>query len=267
MESYKPFLQIALKHNFYSDGNSKDFAISLTSATNQALMSLGIMPRNTLDGISLYYSSKTTGLLANTSDKLNLDFQLELQNSDFHNITDLPEYKPGDVLKFTPDQQASESTILLQQDEALSEKEKNEKGLSFKPPFGLITIDLDPQTLNENGEIKMRNYEVRFKTREFYWRYFILKSSDSTAISDLSISAAGSDVSFSDSGEATLSNGAKAMMLKSSSPLELKERYNFTHSLNFLLSGKAATMNLPMPDGKTLQKENGEIYADIYVYL
>lgn len=267
METYKPFLQIECKHTFYKNEYLAGFTIKPTPATAQVMRTFGLVAKNTTEGISLYYSTASPGLLDSASDTISLTFYLELQNPDFFIITDLEGYDQQKFLNFSNENTKQDGNILLlHEGEYVSQAEIKERS-DIGQNLELITIDLDPKTLKEDGEIKMRNYEIKFKAREVYWRYYILKSSDSTSISDLSISVSGSDVSFSDSGEATLSNGAKAMMLKSTSPLELKERYNFTHSLNFLLSRKAATMNLPMPDGKGLQKENGEIYADIYVYV
>ncbi len=265
--------QVQFKHSYFSDKVFNGLAVSIDADTQRTLSNLGLLYKAFNGGFYILYDKN----LANNpreradvlSEKVILNFTLELRDSSFYNYTaGLPQQIDNSIYHFHNTLNSTSGS--LHAADYVSEKDVVELSDSrhhfMKKPFGKISLLVNPGMSAE--------YQIAFEARQTYWRYILigdyLQNLNSPAILD------DQDTNiFGDHFEITLPDAKKALGFVSTDKLNLSQKPSKIYRLveNFQ-TGSSTHRNvikaLPYPDVQYISripvKDTNPInYSDIFI--
>lgn len=336
---YNKFFTIRFMHEYYEDGNCKDFIVQPTSSTQNVLTRYGILFKNLSNGcLLLYEATDDIGTPKFPVDEdLKLTFTFSLQNSLFLNFTDVtfsPEsssvyyfnnLNPAisgqehtivdagisapiplttNILRLTKNGPTASYVMIrdindngfktkfnTELDELKIDLSQYDDGkytvqqydnsntplgtsftfyynsdLTGEMPYGIFEVNLDDNYDPTNPV----TYLFKFKSRETYWRYNILKNEANPPIAVDDISASTVSVKHEPDNPAdkinfAIASGADPIIVHSANVVKLTEngfeKIRLYKNRNILLS------NLPNPTADKIDYSGGAWVSDIYVYV
>ena len=229
---YLPLFEIEVKHQFFTSGMHRAFAVTPTLRTEALAESLGVSSRSTPDGIRVFYESRRLQALDSYAEQVGapvqLGFKLTSLDHLFARYTE-PMPPPGSLFYFDHECAREESvecsrlhgdTVVSEQEMEPLESPRVEALLApeeqVAPPLGVIGITLVPAS-------EMHTYTVRFAARKAFWTYYLLGR---FARPGLYMEDAKGEVDFDALGEVTLPDKRVAQAFRTTSMLPLQDRYH-----------------------------------------
>lgn len=239
---YLPLFDIVVEHQFFLNGMRRTLVVAPTVRTEALTANLGLLSRQTPNGIRLLYEVQRLQALQqdvrSAQSALQLGFKLTTSDHLFASYTE--PICPGDSLFFFDqscaqaeipksyrlhcDAQVSahevEPLVSLRLDELLDDADR------VGPLIGVIEISLSPSTeglFDAQLNVTSRTYEIRFAARKTYWTYYLLGN---LARDGLYMEDADGEVEFKSLGKISLPGNQVAQAFRSTSMLPFRDRYH-----------------------------------------
>lgn len=140
--------------------------------------------------------------------------------------------------------------------------------------FAILELDFRPGSLAGDEPL---HYAATIGAKHVTWRYNIVEKEE-VAFSDFKIYAGKSQLSLKGVRTADLGNGVRAVVLETSSPIELCETYDIDYEVEYSLtdikagrqvSKKRTALPVPNLDRIKVSKnlDRFDAYSDMYIYL
>ena len=227
---YLPLFDIEVRHQFFTSGMHRTFAVSPTERTEALAEQLGVSSRQTPDGVRVFYESRRLRDLQgeHAGESLSLGFKLESLDHMFARYTE-PICPAGSLFYFdeqvAQEESAERSRLHREAQVSRLEVESLQSPLvdellaaeeQAPAPLGLIRISPTPSEA-------LRTYYICFAARRTFWTYYLLGS---FARDGLYMEDAKGEVEFDALGEVTLPGGQGARGFRTTAMLPLQDRYH-----------------------------------------
>lgn len=163
---YLPFIELRLKHTYYTNERCPDFEIEPTPDTHQLLKNYRCVFKALPDGMRILIAATNNGEgklvpLIPLQTGLNFSFYLRLQNPDFPLFTDITE-------------------IQLKNDGRIAEQlGSTHPSRTFRNDVNIKLDDAAPLDIT-NGPSK---FEIQFKAKQAKWKYYLITDNASKGFS------------------------------------------------------------------------------------
>lgn len=273
---------------FFSAGSCRDLTFVPTPQSAIALEKAGLLTRNTLNGIRVFYdddSSDSLRLYAADPDRpLTLGFKVFSQDPCFQNYTEPSPHKEDSILYFDNRRAAIDPTgrLRLHEGETVSETD-------FTPlhspllaemlsntdrlvrPLCVVNVCIaagERRFFSDQLTIIPQSYYLKFKARSTFWKYYLLGH---LAREDVAITDLDNETAFVFTGEESLADNRVAFAFRSTTPIPLREKSTCRFQLKEGNSGggKVLIMRLPVASTSQITREviDGEdaIVSEMFV--
>ncbi|MDH5602094.1 MAG: hypothetical protein OEY78_12425, partial [Gammaproteobacteria bacterium] len=191
MGAYQPLFSITVEHAYFTDLACKSLEFIPTDASVAALKNTGLLLKSSESGIAVFYENDKMDILRlHAEDGLALTFKVFSKDPYFSHYT-IPAIQKDDYVLFFSNHQVTRDAVgkqMLHKDHYVSEQAFaeissesledvfNRKDYFVKP--GLIVQIIisaeDAGLCSEKLDAALRNYYIRFKTNQTFWKYYIL---------------------------------------------------------------------------------------------
>ena len=288
MSHYFPLFSIAVGHEFFAGSACSCLDFVATPKTNEMISNAGLLLRSTHDGIHVAYDESRLEALQqyalDADEALYFEFKAYSTSPEFKDYSEPFPGRRGEVLYFSNDKPRLNdgSRLGLHEQDYVSEKDfvsvgsvqtkdvLNQKDRLIAPVF-VVKIsasakqgDLFDQQLKPIA----RDYQIRFKTRETRWKYFLLGD---IAQQGIYIVDSKAGIDFEPSETTVLADQRTAMTIRSKQSIPLSETYDFNFQLRQIVSGKEKVLIKRLPvarinqTGKEVVAEQGMVVSEIYI--
>jgi len=288
MGAYSPLFTFAVEHGFYENGVAHELSFIATDRTARVMQNTGLLVKPTTGGIVVLFDSQDCESLqlyaSDEKQAFNLVFKVYVKSVDFIRRTDVSLETNDAILLFNNNNQhIVDGLIKLHDHEYVSMidlKALNatiltdtlgEKVGQLSPLFVLnfhIT-EKDLNGINKNANMVLKNYHIKFKERQVFWKYYLLGSS--LAGKNLFLVDVDNTIEFIFSGKEGLDNGREAMTFRTTQRLSLKEHSRYRFQLIEKENGKEKIIikRLPVAKdahlGQAIIDGSSEIVSEIYI--
>lgn len=286
MGSYSPLFIFAVEHGFYEDGVAHELSFIATDCTARVMQNTGLLVKPTAGGITVLFDSQDLESLqlyvADKKQPLNLVFKVYSRNVAFVRRTDASLETNDAILCFNNDNQHRvDGRTKLHDHEYVSMI--NLKALDSKiltdtlgekagpPPLFVLNFYITEKIfsgINENTNAALRNYYIKFRERQVFWKYYLLGP---LAGKDLFLADPENTTEFVFSGKERLDNGREAMTFRTTQRLSLKEYSRYRFQLIEKENGKEKVIIKRLPVardahlGQAIIDGSSEIVSEIYI--
>jgi len=274
MASYSRLLSVQVEHSFFSDGVCRVLGFVPTDNTNMAIAQTGMVTRNTVNGIEVFYDeTKADALQMHVSlpdEPLSLGFKVITKDPLFWNYTEPSVHKEGSILCF--DNRAvdvdTNSRLRLHSGEFVSEadfEKLNSPVLEgvfclqdhlLTPIFiiNILTSENDVRALALEPTDAPKSYYIRFQARQSFWKYYLMGG---LAKEDVYVNDRDEHIEFVPEGEASLADNRVAVTFRSKTPLRIQERskYHFQVRDSHSGGGRVLIRRLPVASAGQISRE------------
>lgn len=273
LEKFRNLFSIELAHNYFTSKQFNQFSIVPAAATGIKMQRMEMLYR-VRENKLMVLINEAFYETALTSNIRYLNFYIYLKDPYFYNYTNGNWENIQSAYFFFSNQQnpepGADKPNRLHAGEFANETDLrtwSSKNVSLKKPFAFVSIyvDKDLQPV----------YEISFDTVNPFWAY-ILVSNHLVTLEQPVVTAKDNSVSFQDAVQIMLPNQRPALLIKSSEPIPLQERYKQYYTLlnkdNDSGIVKNIIQNLPGPDIdkisnviKVLEKDSYKKTMEIYL--
>jgi hypothetical protein len=287
-KTYRPLLQLSLRHDFHTDGMASEIKFHPSSGTAALMRELDIHARDQGGKLDLFYGrpmeeGAPPALLQSAAFPLMLHFGLTSVDSGFFSYTDLPPAPLEGQLYFFTNQKPAATELSAEPPAAEESPPLTEEMRNDLPPglpahcWGVIELLLtDPFAAGTDEQVQpVQAYSLSFKARVTVWRYHLIDRSG-IEFDELRIVSDKIAVPLSESTEGQLPDGTPTTTLVLEKPIALRERQPERFQLE-LSKGDGSTMPNPMliglpnpdPNHTKFERQDGQVmaYSDMYIYL
>ena len=130
------------------------------------------------------------------------------------------------------------------------------------------SIPADYVIVEDDGTVKPKKYQLKFKCRSTTWRYFVIPQYSELEDDDTLEVEGSSGITFSAGVQETLSSGKSAYVFNSDDIFPVKKQPVKNIALK-KTNGVSKTLinHLPNPTASSLSFEEEKVYSDIFVYI
>ncbi len=274
MGSYLPLFSIEVEHRFFFAGLCPVLDFVPTPKTNVVIEKTGLLTRNTINGIRLFYDENRSDSLqlyaADPAEPLNFGFKVFSKDPFFQNYTNLPVAKEDTILYFDNRNVKSETTgrLRLHDEEYVSETDfvrmdsplladsLSKKDRLVKPVcvVNICISENESSLFDEPSKAISKSYYLKFQARQTFWKYYLLGD---MARENLHIADLDSETEFASAGVESLSDNRTALTFRSKTTLPLQERSTYRFQLRDGNSGggKVLIRRLPVAPASQIYQE------------
>ncbi len=281
MGSYQPLFHLAVHHLFFDEALCLNLAFVPTQSSASLLQRIGLLTRNTANGIGVFYDDAQIEALEHYVNDLEvpLSFQYKIFSKDplFKNYTEAPAYKDDTLLYFDSRKARTEGEHVFRLHTSDTVSEADFKAIASPPlvdilnkkdrrvkPVCVVHIEMSPAFFEDGA----KRYTIKFAVRKTYWKYYLLGSlaEKETYISDLN-----NETAFESGGITTLPGRKRALIYRSTRPIGLRENVQRRFQLREKSAGngKVIIKRLPVASADQINTEiiNGKesVISEIYV--
>lgn len=288
MGSYHPLVSIAVEHMFYSPAPCRGLKFVPTSDTSITINKIGLLTRNTSNGISVFYDEHTTGILQgyvdDSDDPLILTFKVFSKNPLFENFTERPIHQKNAILYFDNrgmktqtsgkqrlhDEEYVSSINFKNMDAPWLENILDIKDRHLRPIFivRLFMSKYYNNLLDKHLNVISRKYYLKFKSRKTFWKYYMLglMAQKNSYIADLNEA-----IKFEFTGKEILSDNRTALTFRSEKPIPMRDTFSYRFQLkeSGARGEKVLIRRLPMASENQINREIIEgkeaVVSEIYI--
>lgn len=278
---------IAVEHRFFPGGLCRVADFVPTQKTCSAMKKAGLLIKDMPNGIRAFYDEdKLDSLMlyvADPDEPLFLGFKVFSKDACFMNYTHPPTYSEDSILCFDNLNAKNEAAgdIMLHDEEYVSEADfrkldlfpfnlLNARDKLIRPAF-VVNIRIGMQEggpADKRGAPAFRNYTIRFRARETFWKYYLL--GDMTKRKSY-IYDRNNGTGFELIGEETLSDNRTAVIFRSTEAIPLREKSecHFQLKEQGAGGGKVLIKRLPVASACHIFREviNGKEAAVSEMYI
>lgn len=289
MGAYRPLFNIFVTHDFFVDGFCPHLDFVPSEQTSRIINNTGLIVKKTVGGIGVVYDQeKSEALLSyveDETDPLCFEFKVYASDPQFKSYTEpFAGKSDGSVLYFdnlTDVHIGNEQIRLHTLDFVSNINSENLRSskvrdiLSQKdrliPPLFVVRIyaqGREGTLFSAQFETAVRNYYLNFKTRQTFWKYYLLGG---MARKNAYIFDPDGGVEFEFTGETPLSDARSALTFRSKAAIPLRQKQNFRFQLKERGAGgdRVLIKRLPVAStgqfGKEVVSEQGTVVSEIYV--
>lgn len=289
MGSYRPLFNISVRHDFYADGLCPCIDFVPSEQTQQIINNAGLLVRKSAGGIGLIYDQgRSDALVSYVDDQtepLCFEFKVYSTEPQLKSYTEpFTAHPEGCTLYFdnladvNPDNQdirlhASEyvSNISFKKLESLQLMDVLSQKDRLIPPLFVVSIYAAGKAgplFSAPFETAAKNYYLSFKSRQTFWKYYLLGS---MARKDAYILDPDGGVEFEFTGETSLSDARSALTFRSRVAIPLRQRQSFRFQLKERASEgeRVLIKRLPVAGaaqfGKEVLSEQEIVVSEIYI--
>ena len=289
MGIYRPLFNISVKHDFYADGLCPCLDFVPSEQTQQIINNTGLLVRKSVSGIGVIYDQARNDALVsyveNQEEPLCFEFKVYSTDPQLRSYTEpFSAHPEGSMLYFDNRAEVSldNQNIRLHASEYASNISFNKLEspqlidvLSQKdrliPPLFVVRIyaagQVEPlfSVLAETAE---KNYYLNFKSRQTFWKYYLLGS---MARKNAYILDPDGEFEFEFTGETSLSDSRSALTFRSRVAIPLRQRQNFRFQLKEKSpeGERVLIKRLPVAGtaqfGKEVLSEQKIVVSEIYI--
>lgn len=263
MATYTPFIKIELSHGYFGNAKIDMVSIAPTKSTAEFMKQAEILQKPDAEGIQLFHSENTAGLVASLPDINKLTFFLLEDNPLFSVVTDLlvPQHDEGPLRFANEDAEDPSENILLVHTLEQASTETDAEPLPANL-VGLIEIDFDP-----TGGLAAKNFGILFEARSTHWHYQLMSGGD-VNLPLCQVKSTRKDIRFSPLKMKKLDNGSVAFESRTTAPILMSQRLNFSNNLVGEGLGIDQKISLPNADASMVtMDEEGNFSVSLFVYL
>jgi hypothetical protein len=289
MGAYRPLFNISVEHTFFVDGFATCLDFVPSEQTGRIINNAGLIVKKRVSGIGVVYDQeRIEALLAyaeDETDPLCFEFKVYANDPQFKSYTEpFTGKSDGSLLYFDnmTDVHIANEQIRLHTLDFVSNINSENLGsskvkdiLSQKdrliPPLFVVKIyatGKEGALFSAQFETAARNYYLSFKTRQTFWKYYLLggMARKNAYIFDLD-----GGVEFEFAGETPLSDTRSALIFRSKAAIPLRQKQNFRFQLKEKGAGgdRVLIKRLPVAStgqfGKEVVSEQGIVVSEIYV--
>ncbi len=287
MGAYSPLFTFVVEHGFYEEGVAHELFFIATDRTARVMQNTGLLVKPTLGGITVLFDNQDCESLqlyvTEEEPAFNLVFKAYVKSVDFIKRTDASLEANDAVLYFNNNNQHTVDGRIKLHDheyasmidlEALGSKvlteALGEKAGQRLPLFVLNfhVTEKNIKGINENTNAVLKNYYIKFKERQVFWKYYLLGplTEKNLFLVDLENS-----IEFISSGKEWLDNGREAVTFRTAQRLSLKEHSRYRFQLIEKENGKEKIIikRLPVAKdahmGQTMIDGSNEMVSEIYI--
>ncbi len=283
MGRYRTLLSIQIEHEFYAGRACPGVEIALTGDSPGIVRRTGLLlrPWSFGSGLDVLFDEERTDALCPPTDPGSDDAVSALwlegvvRDPRLLLVTEEGVFRPGYVPHFDGERAVAEDDgrLRLHPAECASADQAVavERAERLAPPLFTARLPVgaaNAEALRSRLASGAPHYVARFGARRTYWKYYL---QGEFLDRDLDIVDPGNGTRFESLGVVSLSNGAKALALRSTSPLALRERSTQHLQLRDRANGgRPLIARLPVADGARFSKESVEdvpcFVSEIYVH-
>lgn len=226
METWRPLVDLALRHEFFADGDCRGLAAAETAATARVVRNHGLLVRTSPSAVRVFASDAAP---VPDDPGLALVFVLRIRDRTFTACTDPAGASAGGTLRYdttVPAAADETGSVLLAPvpDEAATGAMRDDVVLDAPDrrlaPFATVRVVLRPGDFATDAPL--RRFAIRFGARRTHWKYYVLGYGDTQ--SPPTIRDSDGAVAFESAGLERLANDRQALTLRSTAPIALQER-------------------------------------------
>ncbi len=274
MGSYLPLLNIEVEHNFFSKGSCLALEFVLTPGTDKVMENAGMLRRNTMNGIHIFYDkNRSDSLKLYATDLINplrLEFKVFSRDPFFENYTEPSVHQEGSILYFDNQRAKIDRTgrFRLHDEEYVSETDFEELNSSLFEdilnkkdrlirPVSIVSVSISDKDVNLSSdqlEATAKSYYLNFRARQTFWKYYLLGG---MARKDLYIADLKNEEEFESTGEESLSDSRIALTFRSKTTIPLQEKSDCRFQLREggVGNGKVLINRLPVASATQINRE------------
>jgi hypothetical protein len=254
MGLYLLLFSIEVEHHFFSGGLCRELNFVPTSKTDMVIKKTGLLTKNTINGICLFYDENKSECLqlyaADPDEPLSFGFKVFSRDPFFENYTELPASKEDSILYFDNrdveidtagkfrlhNEEYVSETDFENLDSRLLEDILNKRDRLIRPIFtvNIFVPEKEGSLFDEQSKAISTSYQLKFKSRQTFWKYYLLGdiAGEDSYVADLN-----NETEFEFAGVESLADNRAALTFRSKTTLPFRERSDCRFQLRDRNSG------------------------------